>query len=57
MPRAAFRNIGNDGAGGVFGGEVGYEPRNGGGRGVEGPAAEAGEFGDECFSSCQGYES
>ena len=52
MPRTAFRNLGDDGAGGVFGGEVGYEPRDGGGRGVEGSEAEAGEFGDECFSSC-----
>ena len=43
--------LGDDGAGGVFGSEVGYETC---GRGVEGAAAEAGEFGDECFSAGEG---
>ena len=51
MPRTTFRNAGDDGAGSVFGGEVGYEPRDGG---VECSGAETGEFGDECFSACEG---
>ena len=54
MPRTAFRMLGDDGVDGGYGSEVRDETRGGG---LEGAGAEAGEFGDECFSTCEGHKS